>query len=243
MVVSEPAVAKADAELEADRVSLRKELEFLKGCQVRYFVLSVTTTGAVVGLASRLAATPPDAVLYLAPLLVTLPCWWIFFDKGTTISRIVAYVRVLEDLRRAGATERSLYIGWENALDRFRANHTTQPIMRRVARWLRDWAYGVCAGIRALLLLTTHKYWALNYWTFFGLSGASLWLARGARTSPDGSLWVTFCVLSGFSAFYNIGVLGRLTFGSYSYRRNYDQWNNVLRQVAPRLRGNEHQNS
>lgn len=224
-----------DSGIETDRMSLRKELEFLKGCQVRYFVLSVTTTGVIVGIAARPGTVPADAVIYLAPLLVVLPCWWIFFDKGTTISRIVAYVRVLEDLRRAGATDPSLYVGWENALDRFRQSRTEGTWMRRFGRWIGGWVWGLLYGIRALLLLTTHKYWVLNYWTFLALSGASLWLANATAYSSSRNLWIVFASLVGFTAVYNLGVLGRLSFGQSSYRCNYDLWNNVLGQVAPRL--------
>ena len=218
--------------LNADWVALRKELEFLKGCQVRYFILSVTATGAVVGFAQKVSAGMPDPVLYLAPLLVTLPCWWIFFDKSTTISRIVGYVRVLEDLRRTGRTDPHQYLGWENALEIFRSDHP--PLLKRITLWCREWVKGLLGGLWALLLLTTHKYWALNYWTFAGLSAASLWMASPLRTQ-NRWMWLVFVAISGFSAVYNLGVLGRLTIGSASYRTNYAKWNTVLDQVAPSL--------
>jgi hypothetical protein len=218
----------SNAAIDADWVALRKELEFLKGCQVRYFVLSVTATGAVLGFAQRLSVTPTDHVLYLAPLLVTLPCWWIFFDKSTTISRIVGYVRVLEDIRRTGKTESHQYIGWENALELFRSR---QP--KGIGPWFSEWIKGLRGGVRSLLLLTTHKYWALNYWTFAGLCGASLWMARGLETSNNRPVWIVFVVLSLFSAIYNLSVLGRLTHGSASYRSNYAKWNDVVHDVAP----------
>lgn len=225
-------LATGRSPLEADWLALRKELEFLKGCQVRYFVLSVTATGAVLGFAQKVSAGAPDIVLYLAPLLVTLPCWWIFFDKSTTISRIVGYVRVLEDLRRSGRTDADQYVGWENALELFRS--CRPPLLKRIMPWCREWVKGLFAGFWALLLLTTHKYWALNYWTFAGLSGASLWMASSLR-GQRWNVWVVFVAISGFSAIYNLSVLGRLTEGSASYRSNYGKWNAVLFHVAPSL--------
>jgi hypothetical protein len=90
-------------------------------------------------------------------------------------------------------------------------------------------------GISALLLLTSHKYWALNYWTFLGLSAASLWLASDVRKGAGFGLWCAFAALAVLSAFYNLGVLGKLTRGSASYKNNYEKWCAVLSKVAPSI--------
>src|SRR5205085_2559930 len=135
---------------------------------------------------------------------------------------IVGYVRVLEDLRRTERSDARQYIGWENALELFRSSRPS--LLKRISPWCREWLRGFVGGLSALLLLTTHKYWALNYWTFAGLSGASLWMARSLR-SQNRVMWFVFVALSASSAIYNFGVLGRLTKGSASYRSNYEKWN------------------
>ncbi|HHJ19552.1 MAG TPA: hypothetical protein ENJ84_06950 [Gammaproteobacteria bacterium] len=96
---------------------LRAELQHLKHCQLKYFSLSITVTGVIFGVGAKLESSF-DGAIFLAPLLVVIPCWWIFFDKAKTISRIVGYYRVLEEL--VNGSECYKYIGWENSLEKFR---------------------------------------------------------------------------------------------------------------------------
>jgi hypothetical protein len=35
---------------------------------------------------------------HIFPLVVLIPCWWGFFDKAKTITRIVGYIRILEGI-------------------------------------------------------------------------------------------------------------------------------------------------
>ena len=63
---------------EAERQNLRQELQFLKECQVRYFILSITATSAIVGIVSQLGGDNIGLQgfqhFYLSPLLVLIPC-------------------------------------------------------------------------------------------------------------------------------------------------------------------------
>src|SRR5262249_17478211 len=94
--------------------ALRDELRELKRCQLQYFTLTVTGTGAILGLA-RIAGgngTASVRVSALAPLTIILPCWCIFFDKATSITRIVGLLRYFEAQLRDHAEPR-IYVGFE----------------------------------------------------------------------------------------------------------------------------------
>ena len=80
--------------------ALRQDLQDLKRCQLQYFTLTLTGTGAILGLAAIFSESFRGLAL-LAPLCVILPNWVIFFDKATTITRIVGYQRALEEQARA----------------------------------------------------------------------------------------------------------------------------------------------
>ena len=117
-----------DSILSKERELLRAEIQTLKHCQIQYFAITITATGVVLGLAEKLGGSvqklgiePGRSLVYLAPLAIILPCWTIFFDKATTITRIVGYSRVLEQLLTGQARAKNCkYVGWENALREFR---------------------------------------------------------------------------------------------------------------------------
>ena len=206
--------------LREEHKNLRKELQFLKNCQVQYFVLSVAAAGAIAGSGSKAEAPP---LIYLAPLLVILPCWWIIFDKGTTIARIVGYLTILEGLILAGNRDGYGHIGWENALSRFRDKEKKVPWLSKIGKYVR----GIGQGAISAPFLTTHKYWSINWWTFFGLGIASL---RMGFTRPFSiiSPWGLALVLFVISSIHNLSVLGRLTRGGYSYMGSHKMWKEVL---------------
>jgi len=108
---------------------LREELNNLKECQVRYFTFSLTATGIVLGIIAKFGSTYFPNTLFLLPLTFLIPSWWVFFDKAKTITRIVAYYRLLETIilnEESSIKEIMLeskkfkYIGWENSLMFFR---------------------------------------------------------------------------------------------------------------------------
>jgi hypothetical protein len=99
--------------------NLRTELYNLKECQIKFLTNAVTATGALLGLGTLVEKPAYTAVVFLFPLAILLPAWWVFFDKATSITRIVGYYRLLEGLT-LGKITRIQFIGWENSLNEFR---------------------------------------------------------------------------------------------------------------------------
>lgn len=97
---------------------LRGELDNLKECQLKYFTFSITATGIILGIISRLDSTYFSSTFYLLPLTILIPAWLVFFDKAKTITRIVAYYRFLESIILNNVNFN--FIGWENSIMRFR---------------------------------------------------------------------------------------------------------------------------
>jgi hypothetical protein len=69
----------------------------------------------MLGLLAALVKSPLPSAVYLYPLCVLLPSWMVFFDKATTIARIVGYYRVIEGLM-LNQLRAASFPGWENAL-------------------------------------------------------------------------------------------------------------------------------
>ena len=115
---------------EQERKALREELYNLKSCQITFLTTSITATGLLLGLASTFASDPFKGIAFIFPLLVLIPSWWIFFDKATTITRVVGYYRILESLILDNCTAEN-YMGWENSLRLSRK-------MRKKRRWNRQ---------------------------------------------------------------------------------------------------------
>jgi hypothetical protein len=210
--------------------NLRSELHFLKNCQVQYFILSVTATGAVAGFGDEITNLKDAPSVYLAPLLVILPCWWIFFDKATTISRIVAYLRHLERALRTKELGRNqkAHHGWETALGEYRRIEAKQERPAKIVAY----AWGLWYGLsRTLVFRTTHKYWSINWLTFAGLSATCLVLAQLDTAHWNSSALRISSWLVGISGFHNLSVVGRLTRGSASYEAAYVRWSQVFAEL------------
>jgi len=77
--------------------ALREELRNLKSCQITFLNISITTTGLLIGFLEKSVGENTTSTIYLAPLVIILPFWLVFFDKATTITRIVGYMRILEN--------------------------------------------------------------------------------------------------------------------------------------------------
>lgn len=162
---------------------LREELRHLKDCQLRYVVLAVGGTGAFFALVATAVIGDTarqhhwlTSVIFLTPLVFVIPCARIFFDKARTISRLVGYFRLLEawsHTHRQNADR--LYIGWERALSRWRAEEKSaiaENGQERQARrdralpqvYLRRIRFGVCHEIKG------KQYWFIIYNIFFWMS-------------------------------------------------------------------------
>jgi hypothetical protein len=198
---------------------LRSELQFLKNCQVRYFILSITASSLVVGFGEKLVEG--NKSVYLAPLLVILPCWWIFFDKATTISRIVAYLRILEQLI-IDRSQNLKYKGWENSVQEFRDN--AHQVSRKYG-----FSKKLLETVKALVFKSPHKYWIINWFTFCGLSSISVIMSH----PKTDLLWYAALIISIACAFNTASILGNLCGGKYSFKNNFEIWKKLLTNKSP----------
>ena len=170
--------------LQNEKSALRSELVSLKNCQITFLTYTVTGTGALLGLAITLGNSstlsfPLLGAFYLIPLTIILPFWWIFFDKATTITRIVGYYRILEELI-LDPDHHAAFIGWENSLADFRKQynaHDKKPIVVEKFSpflWLKNQVSQMKLTasnlFKLLLLQTSQRYWMLTYYTFVSLS-------------------------------------------------------------------------
>jgi hypothetical protein len=208
-----------------ERELLKNELQALKHCQVQYFALGVTATGVALGLADKLGTESSSRLIYYAPLLIVVPCWTIFFDKATTISRIVGYSRVLETVI-AGETKYR-YLGWENALRSFR-DRETQDARKTIVQDLRDMIAHLPGAVCLLLdFRRQHRYWIINWTTFFGLAAGSMLLALFYGGGLTGA-WCFFGILFLLATLHNADILWSLMKGKYSYDQREALWREVL---------------
>ena len=203
-----------------ERVALREELCNLKGCQITFLTLSVTATGLILGVAATLASTRMLGVVFLFPLVLLLPSWWVFFDKATTITRIVGYYRIIEKLI-LGSHKASKFLGWENSLGEFRKQQAQKKLQICVPP--------ECKWSDVILLRTTHRYWVISYYTFFTLSGLCILIASIMiyNTIWVLSLLVPFSLFL-LSAIWNARVVWELINGRYSYDNNEYFWLQIL---------------
>jgi len=219
----------------AEREMLRKELQMLKDCQISYFKISTTATGLIIGLGDKFGTDDFLQPIALAPLLIILPCWFTFYDKATTVTRIVGYYRVLEKILTRQGTFR--YVGWENALDEYRkkyGNSISHPMRRRFRAYLRD----AFQAIPLLLKFSrTHRYWVINWFTFFGLSFASLALAITFGVEDPGKYSaINRCGIIFFGSLTLLAIIHTLYMlknlsdpgGKFSYEKNSSNWEGLL---------------
>lgn len=222
-------------QLREEQRTLREELRQLKQCQLQYFTLSVTGTAALLGYGASQGEGLIGALAVLAPLAIVLPCWWIFFDKATTITRIVGYYRVIERMIAGGDGVTIRLIGYERALALYRseedgngriefANCTNSAVVeaRRAAEQQ--------VSIRKI----RHRYWEINWWTYFAssclccLASAALILTPYFRNPSESAPFVLLPVaalcLTGWLAYTTGKIRSQVTVGVYSYDMNYAFW-------------------
>lgn len=209
---------------------LREELLSLKHCQITFLTFSVTATGILLGFGTLLGSSSHTVLspVFLFPLVFLLPAWWIFFDKATTITRIVGYYRILEKLVLDGQYSVSNFMGWENSL--------------RVFRLLQDQDKLVCPnkcceslGPRlcdVFHLETRHRYWLICYIIFFALSlicvVVSLTLAIVFRNWVFLGMAIFTSMIFAASAYSNLRMAHKLIHGRLQYNCNECYWEQVL---------------
>jgi hypothetical protein len=201
---------------------LREELHNLKDCQVKFLTYSVTATGIILGLAVSFSSIAPLSISSLFPLTILIPTWWIFFDKATTITRIVGYYRILER-RIIDPLSVKNFLGWENALAKFRELQKKGELRFESSR---DGICPIATFFKLFILRTPHRYWLLTYYTFFALSLLCLALSLySGVTVAVGSIATVLIVIS---AVWNINIIWGLIEGKHSYNANEDFWKKIF---------------
>lgn len=238
--------------IKTEQSLLRAELQELKRCQLQYFTTSVAGTGIIFGLLDKLGNG--NEMFFLAPLMILLPCWWTFFDKATTITRLVGYSVYLEQQITAKFPK---YVGYGNALKEFRRREDERKTLltrhRRDRRWKSFASHPVkfvrhrlrCSWralwntLKLVTLRTRHRYWVINWYTYFGLALVCCSIPilkfriyplpfRIEKTPLWAALGMTI-----LSSIYTLNVVYHLTRGRYSYERVSSFW---LNKVLPKKR-------
>jgi len=181
--------------------TLRHELNNLKRCQFDAVKISIGATGVLLGLAVNAASNaslPYLGAYYLIPLTVLLPFWWIFFDKATSITRIVGYHRIVENVvLHRGVLAKAP--GWENALALFRTRQQAGELRYQPESDAEDQAVSkqrkrLRQFIALTLLGTTKRYWILVYYIYFATS--VLCIVLSLRTTTGFELSAGLLVMS-----------------------------------------------
>jgi hypothetical protein len=171
-----------------EHAMLREELKSFKKCQIEFLIFAITGTGILLGLPLFPASNtslPLVGAFYLIPLAILLPFWWIFFDKATSITRVVGYSRIVEKLI-LGQGSVTKFVGWENALATFRQ----QQQAAKLKFVTEDRDSFLKRFLKLTLLGTTHRYWTLTYYIFFSMSVLSLSLAIYSVPAKPGLMWL-----------------------------------------------------
>jgi hypothetical protein len=222
---------------------LRLEIQELKKCQLQYFISSVAGTGIIFGLIDK--PTDGKELFFLAPLIILIPCWWTFFDKATTITRLVGYTMCLENQL---ASENPKYIGYETALKTFRqqedeAKNSSAKKTRFSIRdaWRKLYLSYKHIHIKELFKLvflrTRHRYWMINWYTFFALTVICCLLPFrfGLKIRPfnwEKLPWYLAFLALALSIIFTSKIVFSLTHGKYSYERVFEFWKeNVFQDV------------
>ena len=212
-----------------EQTFLRAELQELKKCQLQYFILTLASTGVIFGLSEAfLSINKIESIIFLAPLVIIIPCWLTFFDKATTITRLVGYMRILEEQL---SSQNPVYFGFENALAVFRENEKTNPPKTGIR--LRDWRnWGKLLSL--LILRTRHRYWIVNWYTFLILSIICCILPFFFSINMNPMIdkrallvWTSIIVVL-VTVVYTYRMVADLIIGKYSYDNVTEFWKNIL---------------
>jgi hypothetical protein len=229
-------------------VTLRQELNHLKNCQMTVLTASFTSTGVIFGLMRLNPDEPVNPIAYLLPLVVILPSFWIFLDKARTITRIVGYYRILEEIV-SHIHIPTYFLGWENSLENFRNSWRDhhQTLKKTKKQSIMKSVINVC---KVAIPGSPHGYWTIAYYTFSSLSALCIILAiitlqnpinmpeanshgmKGLIVLPSWLEWRIIYIASLFvaiSLYRNFVLICRLTFGRYTYDNNYQIWKNILK--------------
>jgi len=232
---------------EKERVALRDELHSLKRCQITYFTTAITATGVLLGIGGlQLKLNGLHWASFLFPLVVLLPCWWVFYDKAKSIARCVGYYRLLESILLNQKAAKK-FVGWENALRNRREMSSAEKKKLLATKNLAAWGnFLVFFTFKA-----NNRYWLIIYHTFFWLSAVCLvssFMMLGTVSSvgdrvaliPEAlvleySFLVLVSVFFLLSAFFSARTVLHLLYGKHSYDFNENIWREVL-QITDNVR-------
>ncbi len=209
---------------------LREELHNLKKCQIAFLTTAFTATGLLLGFTSKLENPLHVCLGMLAPLVIVLPASCFFFDKARTITRIVGYFRVLEDILND-----SNFPGWETALSEFREkDDAIDPSLREI-----------------ITMQKPHfQYWSMAFYTFVFLTifpGALSVVFAVSAEWPSILHWIAcyavLCVASVLAVLCiirNGRLISALLRGENSYHANYKKWCEILGRQTRESRKEKH---
>lgn len=205
---------------------VRGEISGLKACQVKYFTFSIAGTAALFGAANAISEFAAGSLPYLAPLVLLLPCWWIFFDKATSITRNAGYATILEEMIRSFPQLPYEFLGFESSLLLFREKEDAglNPELDDV------FPKGRRSLILAMMLRTRHRYWIVNWYTFFPLSALCCYLGycNSASALHDIPLIIA-CSYVIYSTVITLVLINRLIDGRASYKYYSACWRKFLK--------------
>lgn len=210
---------------------LREELLSLKHCQITFLTFSVTATGILLGFGTLLGSSSHTvlSVVFLFPLVFLVPAWWIFFDKATTITRIVGYYRILEKLVLDRQYSVSNFTGWENSLREFRLLQGQDKLACPINQRCVCFSPRLCDIFR---LKTGHRYWLICYIIFFTLSllcvVVSLTLAIAFHNWVFLGIAIFTSMIFTASAYSNLRMVHKLIHGHSQYNCNECYWEQIL---------------
>lgn len=213
--------------------ALREELNDIKKAQLGFITFSVTATGILLGIGWRENSTLPLSAAYLFPLIILLPFWHLFFDKATTITRIVGYQKVLEKIIINPASVRN-FTGWENALVIFRGRQQQKILQKKKdKRFLETYKISFKERISLLTYLTSVRYWLICYLVFLFLSWLciSMSIFYFLHQPFNGILLFIIsglALLTVFSSWWNGKLFCYLARGRYSSRINEFLWKQII---------------
>ena len=218
---------------------VRSDIADLKKCQLQYFTLSITGTAAILSISNYFISLEQiNYFVPLTPLLIALPCWWIFFDKAHTISRNIGYVQVLEEILIDNKKAGNYYFGFENALRKLRNNGEDKTI-----KIIKPTLEKKC--IFELFKFNKHRfrYWTLNWIVFTFLSYLCCtfsWIIlyrhhSSCLFSSENTFQLFILFISSFfvlvTSIYTLFIVKKLVFGEYSYNSYYKIWKLILKSM------------
>ncbi|MFA6000499.1 MAG: HEAT repeat domain-containing protein [Thermoleophilia bacterium] len=225
--------------------ALRQELRDLKKCQVTFLTFSVTATGVLLGLGSKygtLTDLISPGIIYLFPLTIIIPFWWIFFDKSITIIRLVGYFRLLENAVTKPWAVRN-FLGWENAIAEFREKQKRHELSFQLIDTSGHAAIREAHRLKRLReVFKSNSYTLMTFSTFFGL--ALLCLALSYGTFFSGAIFSFKALLFNHLPFTIASVIvavstvwnAKIVY-NIAYNRNYVRTNEAWREI---LKYDEH---